>query len=207
MAQAVKPKEALLVRRPILVFLGALVVIASLMPAAQARTLASPLSVAPQTMTWHVTPPQHDCAASLGRPSGCAMSEGIHLIKATAHGDYYQGYLQACAVTYSTGGCNTQYWWVKDYFNYTETSTQAWNNATPACSYNHTNVAWCSYVGNGTGHLQEGFNFGKGGWARLDVVTNEIGCDFVRGPSWTNLSGWVEDEAYQTFYSCYFLQS
>lgn len=196
-------------RRLMLVMLGALAVIASLVPAARASTLTVRLSVAPQTMTRHITLPQHDCAASLGRASSCAMSESIHLSRSTSTGDFYEGYLQACAVTYTSGGCNTHYWWVKDSFNFTATASQAWDNGTPSCSASPglTNVTWCSYVNNGTNSFEEGFNFGNGGWARADLTAslfyNAGACTGVRGPSWANVSGWALDEAINAFYECY----
>ncbi|MBV9854958.1 MAG: hypothetical protein JOY82_10625 [Streptosporangiaceae bacterium] len=205
-------------KRLMLIPLGALAVIASLIPAAQAGTLPADsahatatagsantlahLSAAPQTVTRRITLPQHECAVLLGKAAGCAMSESIHLsrISASDGSSFYQGYLQACARPYNTGGCDTHYWWVKDYFNFTATSSQAWNNGTPNCSANHTNVTWCSYVGNtnGTGTLQEGFNFGNGGWARMDLNAHDVydlyQCDY-RGPSWANVFGWATDEA------------
>ena len=46
---------------------------------------------------------------------------------------YWSGYMQACAVVYSSGGCQTSAWWVTDNFNFTTdfSTGQAWDNGTP----------------------------------------------------------------------------
>ena len=100
---------------------------------------------------------------------------------------------------YSSGGCATNNWWVTDNFNFTTDydTGQAWNNGTPQCKTNHTTYTWCSYVGNGTTAMQEGFNFGNGGYARMnvpDTFYHPYSCK-VTGPSWANVSGYGFDYA------------
>jgi hypothetical protein len=204
-------------RQRILALLGALAVVALLgpvaaqagtLPAGQARagaaaaasgnTLTTHRPAAQKALSRHITLPKRECAALLRHPAGCTMSEGIHLIRASAAGDFYSGYLQACAKPYNTGGCDTHYWWVTDSFNFTANGSQVWGNGTPQCASNHTAYTWCSDVGNGTGTLQEGFNFGNGGWARMDLNAHDVydlyQCG-VRGPSWANVTGYAIDQA------------
>jgi hypothetical protein len=211
-------------KRLMLIALSALAVTASLIPAAQAgavqanpvragaaagsaNTLTGRPPAAPQTVTRHITLSRHACAALSGHAAGCAMSESIHPIRKTANGDYFQGFLQVCGHPYSSGGCDTHVWWVTDSFNFTATSSQAWNNGTPQCKSNYTYVTWCSYVGNGTNHFQEGVNFSNGGWARDDLTASDFYragfCQGTRGSSGAKTTGWALDEAINAFYPCY----
>ena len=212
-------------RRPLLALLGVIAVITSFIPlavqastasaaepartasvtAGAGATLAARLSASSLTASRRITLPRQKCAALPDPATGCAVTETAYAarVSTTDSTAYWSGYMQACAVVYSTGGCNTTQWWVKDNFNFTTdfTTGQAWNNGTPSCTGNHTNWPWCSYTGNGTTTLQEGFNFGNGGWARMDITGNsfDIGgvihhCRF-RGPSWANVSGFSFDYA------------
>jgi hypothetical protein len=90
---------------------------------------------------------------------------------------YVNAYLQACAAESSGTTCVTNNWWVKDWFAFTYSGTQAWDNGTPHCTSSGTPVTWCSYVDNGTSTLQEGFNFGSNGYARMDISGNGQDCD------------------------------
>jgi hypothetical protein len=203
-------------KRLMLTLLSAVAVSIAVIPAAQAsaavavpaRTVASGVEtqgagLASQTGWRHVTLSRQDCAA-LGRPGGCTGFESTLLSKVSTNAgattEYWSGYMQACAVVYSTGGCATNNWWVTDNFNFTTdySTGQAWNNGTPKCATNkYTTVTWCSYVNNGTYKMQEGFNFGNGGYARMNVPDTHYepySCQ-VSGPSWANVSGYGFDYA------------
>jgi hypothetical protein len=116
----------------------------------------------------------HDAAA------GCTIIESLHVVSKTVSLDadvYYNAYLQACAAETSGSSCNTSKWWVKDWFAFTTNgNTQIWDNGTPRCEANGTSVTWCSYTGNGTYTLTEGFNFGNNGYARMDIYPDSS-CD------------------------------
>jgi hypothetical protein len=199
-------------RRIILVLLGVTAIIASLTPvAAQASASPShtavimpngvkipsiPALAASQAMSRRISLSRTQCAVlrrSLRNPeASCTIAESAQLseIRATANTTEWFGYLQACAEVDSSGNCNTQKWWVNDYFQVvTNSSTyQAWNQGTPICSANHTGYSWCSYAGNGTTDMQEGMNFGSGGWVRMDISGRYYYCD-MRGPAWANPLG------------------
>lgn len=203
-------------KRLMLTLLSAVAVIMAVVPAAQASAAAAvparavtsgaetqTARLSSQTGWRHVTLSRHECAA-LVRPAGCTGFESTRLSEvranASASTEFWSGYMQACAVVYSSGGCATNNWWVTDNFNFTTdySTGQAWNNGTPQCKTNsYTTVTWCSYVGNGTTAMQEGFNFGKGGYARMnvpDTFYHPYSCK-VTGPSWAHVSGYGFDYA------------
>lgn len=108
---------------------------------------------------------------------------------------YYGGGLTICALG-ANGICNPDYWWADDVFRFTTSpgTDQTWNNGTPKCGANHTNITWCSYVNNGTASFQEGFNFGNGGWARMDIFADSPAfCDW-RGASF---AGYQDGSIYE----------
>jgi hypothetical protein len=123
----------------------------------------------------------HDAAA------GCTIIESLHVVSETAslNADvYYIAYMEACA----TETCDASQWWVEDWFAFTTNgNTQIWNNGTPLCKANHTSVTWCSYTGNGTYTLTEGFNFGNNGYARMDIYP-DASCD-LRTNSYSSIFG------------------
>lgn len=103
-----------------------------------------------------------------------------------------EGYMQACAVVLSGIDCDPNQWWVTDYFAVVSNGTKIWNtNGPPECASNHTAWTWCSYVGNGTAEIQEGFNFGSSGWARIDISAD--GDWGTRGPAWANIYAYLDD--------------
>lgn len=185
-------------------------------PAAQATIspgAAGPppkLAVGSTTRATRVALPAAQCRALRrsrpDRSAGCTVTETIRLRPISAHAVrgtagqaaasdiYWSGILQACAVVESSGYCDTDDWWVSDQFNFTTSATQAWDNGTPHCGYKHTTVSWCSYSNNGTSEMQEGFNFGSSGYARMDIFPegqNLVGCD-VRGSSYANPAGVID---------------
>ena len=138
-------------------------------------------------------------AARPARPS--AVQKAVGLRVASADSDIYlNGYLQACAALTSGNSCDTSKWWVDDYFAATYSGSQVWNNGTPHCDSNHTNVTWCSYVDNGTSVLQEGFNFGTNGYARMHIDAG-FGTCYVYTNSYSypygdEVIGGLQDECY-----------
>ena len=179
---------------------------------AQARPggQAGLIAAAASARVRRVTLPPAQCAALRRRlrdPSAsCTIAETLRLTPvrtlgvrtagaATAGVDmYWIGYLQACAVVYSSGYCDTSKWWAYDEFNVVTNGTDAWNyGGAPTCGSNGTNITWCGYVDNGTATLSEGFNFGSGGYARLDAEGS--GAYYVEPfNSWENASGYIIDE-------------
>lgn len=158
--------------------------------AAPGRAPAAPASSGAQRWAGRVTLSPAQCAAlrrSLHHAAAnCTVIETLHLAArpgrastvqkavglrvASPDSDIYlNGYLQACAALTSGNSCDTSKWWVDDYFAATYSGSQVWNNGTPHCASNHTNVTWFSYVDNGTSVLQEGFNFGTNGYARMHI--------------------------------------
>jgi hypothetical protein len=127
---------------------------------------------------------------SLVRPAGFlqARTSGVKRTASSANNVYLYGYLQACASLLSSGYCNPNTWWVTDNFNVTVNGSQAWNNGTPSCAANHTDVTWCSYSNNGKSVMQEGFNFGTNGWARMGVYGVLASCG-IRGSSYAFIEG------------------
>jgi hypothetical protein len=159
------------------------------------------LPVVSEAQTRTIKLPQADCGALPHGATGCTMTAVTRLIGKSADSSvfYFDGYLQACAVT-EPGGCSTKNWWVKDYFKFTQLQSgtptdvrRAWDYGTPSCSAHGTNIKWCSYVGNGTTHFQEGFNFGNGGWTRMNIV-GDTGLCTLSGPSWTHPDGYTISE-------------
>jgi len=117
------------------------------------------------------------------RAAKCSVTESLHLTAVRQASTGYiewSGYLQACAVMDEQGVCDPNQWWVTDNFNVTLSGSQVWNNGTPQCAANHTSFSWCSYADNGQYQMQEGFNFGSDGWARLYINANATyshGCN------------------------------
>jgi hypothetical protein len=115
---------------------------------------------------------------------------------------YWYGQLIVCAQMDSKGNCNPSKWWVVDYFQFTTDGLQTWNNGTPSCSANHTNITWCSYVFNGTSSFSEGVNFGNNGWARMDVPGTYGYCE-VRSASYADRLGDMSpDTNLKAIYTC-----
>lgn len=203
-------------RRLRAVLIGCITLVTLSIPIAAQATSSAP-SIKPDLIvndTYRLALPPAQCNAlrqNLGKPTApCAVVETIHLsasrsigagqIRSTSASSmapaattYWYGYLQACGTYYSSGYCDPNNWWVNDYFNVTTSGSQAWNNGTPVCSANHTNVTWCSYANNGQSPMQEGFNFGNNGWARLDIYGD--GSVGVRGSSYANLCGFIQPSA------------
>jgi hypothetical protein len=156
----------------------------------------------------HTVLPSAPCATlrhELRDPSAsCAITETLSLTAIRTSADrtagaatpdtdtYWIGYLQACAVLYSNDSCDPNEWWAYDDFDVVTNGTDAWNyDGAPRCAANHTDVTWCSYVDNGTPTLSEGFNFGSGGYARLDAEAS--GAYYIEANSWANPYGYIED--------------
>jgi hypothetical protein len=191
--------------------------------AAPGRTLAAPASSGAQRWAGRVTLSPAQCAAlrrSLHRAAAnCTVIETLHLtarpgrastvqkavglrVASSSSDIYLNGFLQACAALTSGGSCNTSNWWVDDWFAATYSGSQVWNNGTPHCTSNHTNVTWCSYVGNGTSVLQEGFNFGNNGYARLHIDAG-FGTCYVYTNSYSYPYGdeVIGGSSYECYYS------
>jgi hypothetical protein len=110
----------------------------------------------------------------------------------------WYGDLKICASGGSEIGCNTNLWWAKDSFGFTTdvNTNQAWNNGTPTCQANHTDITWCSYVNNGKSTFQEGFDFGANGWARMDIYGNTPSFCGFRGPYWAGYEEGINTSIY-----------
>lgn len=179
-----------------------------------ARTTLQP-STAHQTRSSHVMLPSAQCAslrrAISDRNASCMVNETVHTTSAlqanrkatgavtvaighastSASTTYFYGYLEACAQILSSGYCNTKNWWTYDYFTWTQDSSgqHMYNYSTPYCNAGGTNITWCSYTNNGQNPLVEGFNFGNGGWARVDVYDYYLQYGPWSGSSWAQKCG------------------
>ena len=101
---------------------------------------------------------------------------------ATSSGTYLTGWLQAC----NTQACNG--WYVVDDFGVTVIAgAGAWDNW-HSCSHHGTPVTWCGTWHNGYAtYMEEGFNFGKNGWARFLIDTSGRGT--TQGSSYAVING------------------
>jgi hypothetical protein len=111
---------------------------------------------------------------------------------------YYALYDEWC------GDSTCSSWYVLQWFEFTVSDTQAWENSNPApvCSAHDTGISWCGYANNGDSgangdYLNFGFNYSTSAWARLNIVPLDSYADgqwefglFVTGSDPDSFAGW-----------------
>jgi hypothetical protein len=108
-----------------------------------------------------------------------------------AAGTYATGWAIACSDN-PCANTGSGFWTTEMNFGITWiNNVGVWNNWVncPSSQTVGTNVTWCSYYHNGYSWMQEGENFGRGGWLRVTIYDNGTYSNPPAASSWA----WVGD--------------
>ncbi len=144
------------------------------------------------------SPARAETAAGTAWARELQAAQGTERRSAASGTVYYGGLFEACAqfiagTSYNGNlpNCNPKKWWVLMNITWTDNGTRIWQYS-HGCAENGTSVSWCNVSNNGTSELTEGFNYGNGDWARMDVTAGAW-CG-VRGTPGIPIAGELDND-------------